>query len=85
MFFLVVFRIVDSKPHSRMWYRIGAVRNMTGGRKTAPAAKLNEKLKEVNKPLLFYISLTTLQSNNLTTLQSIKVLLNEEISFIFEE
>lgn len=41
------FRIVDSKPHSRMWYRIGAVRNMTGGRKTQPATKMNEKLKEV--------------------------------------
>ena len=40
-------RIVDSKPHSRMWYRIGAVRNMTGGRKTQPATKMNEKLKEV--------------------------------------
>ena len=40
-------RIVDSKPHSRMWYRIGAVRNMTGGRKTQPAAKMNDRLKEV--------------------------------------
>ena len=43
----VFFRIVDSKPHSRMWYRIGAVRNMTGGRKTQPANKMNDKLKEV--------------------------------------
>jgi hypothetical protein len=31
-----------------MWYRIGAVRNMTGGRKTDPSARLNDKLKEVN-------------------------------------
>ncbi len=54
--FLIYYRIVDSKPHSRMWYRIGAVRNMTGGRKTAPASKMNEKLKEVIVyilPLLF--------------------------------
>ena len=42
-------RIVDSKPHSRMWYRIGAVRNITGGRKTQPSVKMNEKLKEVSK------------------------------------
>ena len=41
-------RIVDSRPHSRMWYRIGAVRNMTGGRKTQPSNKLNEKLKVVS-------------------------------------
>jgi len=44
---LAASKIVDSKPHSRMWYRIGAVRNMTGGRKTQPATKMNEKLKEV--------------------------------------
>ena len=30
-----------------MWYRIGAVRNMTGGRKTQPATKMSNKLKEV--------------------------------------
>ena len=30
-----------------MWYRIGAVRNMTGGRKTQPATKMNDRLKEV--------------------------------------
>merc|ERR1719510_1684362 len=44
---LAASKIVDSKPHSRMWYRIGAVRNMTGGRKTQPAAKMNDRLKEV--------------------------------------
>merc|ERR550532_920361 len=43
---LAASKIVDSKPHSRMWYRIGAVRNMTGGRKTQPAAKMNDRLKE---------------------------------------
>ena len=46
------FRIIDSKPHSRMWYRIGAVRNMTGGRKTDPSTKMNEKLKTVNKTFI---------------------------------
>jgi hypothetical protein len=30
-----------------MWYRIGAVRNMTGGRKTDPSTKMSEKLKTV--------------------------------------
>merc|ERR1711899_539243 len=44
---LAASKIVDSKPHSRMWYRIGAVRNMTGGRKTQPATKMSDKLKEV--------------------------------------
>ena len=47
--FAFVYRIVDSKPHSRMWYRIGAVRNMTGGRKTQPATKMSDKLKEVGR------------------------------------
>merc|ERR1712241_1462126 len=44
---LAASKIIDSKPHSRMWYRIGAVRNMTGGRKTDPSTKMNEKLKTV--------------------------------------
>ncbi|XP_040572646.1 sodium/calcium exchanger 2 isoform X3 [Lepeophtheirus salmonis] len=43
---LAASKIVDSTPHSRMWYRIGAVRNMTGGRKTQPSLRMNEKLKE---------------------------------------
>ena len=30
-----------------MWYRIGAVRNMTGGRKTDPSTKMTDKLKTV--------------------------------------
>ena len=41
-------RLVDSKPHSRMWYRIGAVRSMTGGRKTQPSTRMSERLKEVS-------------------------------------
>ena len=54
------FRIIDSKPHSRMWYRIGAVRNMTGGRKTDPSTKMNEKLKTVNKACI-QVSIQKLQ------------------------
>ncbi|KAG8224885.1 hypothetical protein J437_LFUL004626, partial [Ladona fulva] len=42
---LAASRLVDSQPHSRMWYRIGAVRSFTGGRKTQP--KLSMKLQEV--------------------------------------
>jgi hypothetical protein len=39
--------VVDSQPKTRMWYRINATRNMTGGRKIQPSFKMNEKLKEV--------------------------------------
>lgn len=39
-------KVVDSQPKSRMWYRIGATRNMTGGRKIQPVFK-NRKLKQV--------------------------------------
>lgn len=42
---LAASRLVDSQPHSRMWYRIGAVRSFSGGRKTQP--KLSLKLQEV--------------------------------------
>jgi len=44
---LAASKIIESKSHSRMWYRIGAVRNITGGRKTIPNAKLNDDLKTV--------------------------------------
>ncbi|CAB3385331.1 Hypothetical predicted protein [Cloeon dipterum] len=37
-------KLVESQPHSKMWYRIGAVRNLSGGRKTQ--LKLTKKLKE---------------------------------------
>jgi len=40
-------KVVDSQPKSRMWYRIGATRNMTGGRKIQPTLKMSDKLKEV--------------------------------------
>jgi solute carrier family 8 (sodium/calcium exchanger) len=37
--------LIDSQPHSRMWYRIGAVRGMAGSKKIHPV--LSMKLKEV--------------------------------------
>ncbi|KAG0730061.1 Sodium/calcium exchanger 2 [Chionoecetes opilio] len=42
---LAASKLVESQSHSRMWYRVGAVRSMTGGRKTQP--QLSCKLKEV--------------------------------------
>ncbi|XP_071540523.1 sodium/calcium exchanger 2-like isoform X3 [Panulirus ornatus] len=42
---LAASKLVESQSHSRMWYRVGAVRSMTGGRKTQP--QLSYKLKEV--------------------------------------
>ena len=41
-------QVVDSQPKTRMWYRINATRNMTGGRKIGPSVKMNDKLKEVS-------------------------------------
>ena len=40
-------QVVDSQPKSKMWYRINATRNMTGGRKIQPNQKMNDKMKEV--------------------------------------
>jgi len=40
-------KIVDSQPKSRMWYRIGATRNMTGGRKIMPTSKMSNQAKQV--------------------------------------
>merc|ERR1712079_930072 len=62
---LAASKIVDSKPHSRMWYRIGAVRNMTGGRKTQPATKMSDKLKEV------YDAINEFHSSTAAVLESI--------------
>nr|XP_045601210.1 sodium/calcium exchanger 2-like isoform X3 [Procambarus clarkii] len=42
---LAASKLVESQSHSRMWYRVGAVRSMTGGRKTQP--QLSYKLKEL--------------------------------------
>jgi len=39
-------KVVDSQPKSKMWYRINATRNMTGGRKIQPNQKMNDKMKE---------------------------------------
>lgn len=40
-------KIVDSQPKSRMWYRIGATRNMTGGRKIMPSSKMSTQARQV--------------------------------------
>jgi len=39
-------KIVDSQPKSRMWYRIGATRNLTGGRKIMPSSKMTGQLRQ---------------------------------------
>ena len=48
-FLIVVVKVVDAQPKSRMWYRIGASRNLTGGRKITPTGQMNEKIKKVRK------------------------------------
>ncbi|XP_067128106.1 sodium/calcium exchanger Calx-like isoform X2 [Centruroides vittatus] len=47
---LAASRLVEEKDHSRMWYRVGAIRSITGGRKPKP--KLSEKLREVYDAML---------------------------------
>lgn len=42
---LFFFRLVDARPHTKIHYRIGAIRDMTGGRKLRP--QLSFKLQEV--------------------------------------
>ena len=43
-----VLQIVDSQPKSRMWYRIGATRNLTGGRKIMPSLRMNDQVRQVS-------------------------------------
>ena len=50
-------QVVDSQPKSKMWYRINATRNMTGGRKIQPNQKMNDKMKEVRAVLQYQLSL----------------------------
>lgn len=40
-------KIVDSQPKSRMWYRIGATRNLTGGRKIMPSMRMSDQVRQV--------------------------------------
>lgn len=40
-------KIVDSQPKSRMWYRIGATRNLTGGRKIMPSLRMSDQVRQV--------------------------------------
>ncbi|XP_023323081.1 sodium/calcium exchanger 1 isoform X2 [Eurytemora carolleeae] len=39
-------KVVDSQPKSRIWYRIGATRDMTGGRRIQPGSRMSTKLRE---------------------------------------
>ena len=39
-------KIADSKPKSRMYYKIGASREMAGGKKVDPKARMSDKLKD---------------------------------------
>lgn len=40
-------KVVDAQPKSRIWYRIGATRNITGGRRINPGSHMSTKLREV--------------------------------------
>ena len=40
-------KILNSRPKSRMWYRINATRNLIGGRNIEPIHKMKKKLKKV--------------------------------------
>ena len=42
---LAASKIADSKPKSRMYYKIGASREMAGGKKVDPKANMSDKLK----------------------------------------
>ena len=42
---LAALALADSKPKSRMYYKIGASREMAGGKKVDPKARMSEKLK----------------------------------------
>ncbi|XP_047736729.1 sodium/calcium exchanger 3 [Hyalella azteca] len=45
---LAASKLVQSQSHSRLWYRVGAVRKMTGGRKTQPqlSARLTKSVAQ---------------------------------------
>ena len=44
---LAASKIADSKPKSRMYYKIGAAREMGGAKKVDPKARLSDKLKSM--------------------------------------
>ncbi|XP_076336894.1 sodium/calcium exchanger 2-like [Tachypleus tridentatus] len=47
---LAAARLTEQHEHSRMWYRVGAVRSISGGRKTKP--RLSHKLHQVYQTIL---------------------------------
>jgi len=40
-------KVVDAQPKSRIWYRIGATRNITGGRRIQPGSHMSSRIREV--------------------------------------
>ena len=65
--------MVDSQPKTRMWYRINATRNMTGGRKIQPSLKMNDKLKEVRANQSTAVLCLTLPFLMLTNVYTVSV------------
>ncbi|XP_022238774.1 uncharacterized protein LOC111085277 [Limulus polyphemus] len=51
---LAAARLTEQHEHSRMWYRVGAVRSISGGRKTKPrlSHKLHQQCKEMIRELM---------------------------------
>ncbi|UYV61020.1 hypothetical protein LAZ67_1003136 [Cordylochernes scorpioides] len=47
---LAAARLMEERHHTRLWYRVGAVRSLTGGRKPKP--RLSQKLREVYDTIL---------------------------------
>ena len=47
-------KIADSKPKSRMYYKIGASREMAGGKKVDPKANMSDRLKVLMFDIIFY-------------------------------
>lgn len=42
---ILLTRLINARPHTAMWYRIGAVRSISGARRLEPV--LNTHLKQV--------------------------------------
>ena len=57
-------KIADSKPKSRMYYKIGASREMAGGKKVDPTANMSDKLKVDTKFLFVELYIFTVYSTH---------------------
>ncbi|KAA0200576.1 Sodium-calcium exchanger protein 2 [Hyalella azteca] len=62
---LAASKLVQSQSHSRLWYRVGAVRKMTGGRKTQPqlSARLTKVRQDVNAVIDFHAASCAIVEN----------------------